>query len=74
MKLPEILLGGSFNGVKLQSETFHEPGESPDQPLAVFSAGQSNTWKHRSALRRAERFEHMTCDACLGPGDALGNG
>ena len=44
VKLPEILLGGSFNGVKLQSETFHEPGESPDQPLvAVFSAGQSNT-------------------------------
>ena len=54
VKLPEILLGGSFNGVKLQSETFHEPGESPDQPLAVFSAGQSNTWKHRSALRRSE--------------------
>ena len=51
VKLPEILLGGSFNGVKLQSETFHEPGESPDQPLvAVFSAGQSNTWKHRNAL------------------------
>ena len=59
VKLPEILLGGSFNGVKLQSETFHEPGESPDQPLAVFSAGQSNTWKHRSALRRSERFEHV---------------
>ena len=46
-------------GVKLQSETFHEPGESPDQPLAVFSAGQSNTWKHRNALRRSERFEHV---------------
>jgi hypothetical protein len=46
--------------VKLQSETFHEPGESPDQPLAaVFSAGQSNTWKHRNALRRSERFEHV---------------
>ena len=60
VKLPEILLGGSFNGVKLQSETFHEPGESPDQPLAaVFSAGQSNTWKHRNALRRSERFEHV---------------
>ena len=59
VKLPEILLGDSFNGVKLQSETFHEPGESPDQPLAVFSAGQSNTWKHRSALRRSERFEHV---------------
>ena len=59
MKLPEILLGGSFNGVQLQSETFHEPGESPDQPLAVFSAGQSNTWTHRNALRRSERFEHV---------------
>ena len=60
MKLPEILLGGSFNGVKLQSETFHEPGESPGQPLvAVFSAGQSNPWKHRNALRRSERFEHV---------------
>ena len=59
VKLPEILLGGSFNGVKLQSETFQEPGESPDQPLAVFSAGQSNTWKHRGALRRSERFEHV---------------
>ena len=49
MKLPEILLGGSFNGVKLQSETFHEP----DQPLAVFA------WQRRGALRRAERFEHV---------------
>ena len=57
VKLPEILLGGSFSGVNWQSETFHEPGESPDQPLAVFSAGQSNTWKHRNALRRSERFE-----------------
>ena len=43
----------------MQSETFHEPGESPDQPLAVFSAGQSNTWKHRNALRRSERFKHV---------------
>ena len=52
VKLPEILLGGSFSGVKLQTETFHEPGESPDQPLAVFS-------NHRKALRRSERFEHV---------------
>ena len=38
VKLPDILLGGSLNGVHLQSGTCHEPGESPDQPLAVFSA------------------------------------
>ena len=61
VKLPEILLGGSFNGVKLQSETFQEPGQPPDQPLAaVFPAGQPSTWKHRrGALRRAERFERV---------------
>ena len=34
VKLPEILCCGSFNGVKLQNEIFHEPGTSPDQPLA----------------------------------------
>ena len=55
VKLPEILLGGRFNGVQLQRETFQEPKES--QPLAGFSAGQSNTWKDRNALRRADRFE-----------------
>ena len=68
VKLPDILLGGSFNGVKLQSETFQEPGQPPDQgsqPLAAklaagYSAGQPCTWKHlRGALRRAERFEHV---------------
>ena len=52
VKLPEILRGGSLHGVSLQSETFHQPGESPDQPLAVFS-------NHRNALRRSERFEHV---------------
>ena len=46
--------------MKLQNEIFHEPGESPGQPLAVVSsAGQSNTWKDRNVLRRTERFEHV---------------
>ena len=49
MTLPEILLGGSFNGVKLQSEIFHEPGNSPDQPFS----------KQRSAAMRSERFDHV---------------
>ena len=30
VKLPEILLGGSFNGVNLQNEIFQEPGRSPE--------------------------------------------
>ena len=33
VKLSEILCCGSFNGLKLQNEIFHEPGTSPDQPL-----------------------------------------
>ena len=60
VKLPEILLGGSFAGVKLQSGIFQEPGESPGQPLAAVSlAGHSNTRKEGNALRRWERFEQV---------------
>ena len=51
VKLPEILLGGSFNGVRLQNEIFLEPGESP-----VFAG--PNKWE-RGASRRRERFEHV---------------
>lgn len=50
LKLPEVLLGGSFNGVKLQNEIFHEPTGSPE--------AEPNKWK-RGALRRSERFEHV---------------
>ena len=55
VKLPEILLGGSFSGVKLQSEIFQEPGGT----AAASLAGQSNTRKEGNALRRKERFEHV---------------
>ena len=36
-------------GVKLHSEVFHEPGNSPDQPFS----------KQRSAAMRSERFDHV---------------
>ena len=50
-KLPEILLGGSLNGVPLQSQTFSEPGSVPDfQGL--------DKWK-RGAQRREARFQHV---------------
>ena len=52
-KLPEILLGGSFNGVPLQSEAFSEPGAVPDfQGL--------DKWK-RGAQRREVRFMDVLC-------------
>ena len=50
VKLPEVLLGGSFNGVKLQNEIFQEPARSPE--------AEPNKWK-RGALRRSARFEHV---------------
>ena len=50
VKLPEILLGGSFNGVKLQNEIFQEPASSPE--------AEPDKWK-RGALRRSARFEHV---------------
>jgi len=50
-KLPEILLGGSFNGVPLQSQTFCEPGTVPD-----FQG--PDKWK-RGAQRREARFTHV---------------
>ena len=46
--------------MQFHSDTFHEPGKSPDQPLAVFSAGESNTRNHRNAVRRSERFKRVT--------------
>ena len=49
LKLPGILLDGSFMGVKLQSEIFNEPGNSPDQPFS----------KHRNASMRSDRFDHV---------------
>ena len=52
LKLTEILLGGSFKGVKLQNEIFSEPGEPP-------AFGGPNKWQ-RGALRRQERFDHAT--------------
>ena len=58
VKLPEILLGGSFNGVKLQNEIFLEPGQSP-----AFS--EPDKWK-RGALRRQERFQHVMHALALG--------
>ena len=56
VRLPEILLGGSFRGVKLQDDIFSEPGSKP-------AVGESrgpplDKWK-RSALRRQERFHHV---------------
>ncbi len=51
VKLPEILLGGSLNGVKLQSQTFLEPGTTP-----AFS--QLHKWD-RGARLREERFEKV---------------
>ena len=47
---------GESRAAESRGQNLPKPGESPDQPLAaVFPAGQSNTWKHRSALRRERR-------------------
>ena len=48
IRLPEILLGGSFHGVKLQNDIFSEPGRNPavggsrDAPLAKWKRGASS--------------------------------
>ena len=49
MKLPEMLLGGSLKGVKLQSEIFLEPGDVP-----AFSGLPKS---ERAARCREERFQ-----------------
>ena len=53
MKLPEILLGGSLNGVMLKNDIFMEP----DDP-AVGGVTGWNKWQ-RGALQRQERFKHV---------------
>ena len=56
MRLPEILLGGSCHGVKLQDDIFSEPGNNP---ATGGSRGPPlDKWK-RGALRRQERFQHV---------------
>ena len=49
LKLPEVLLGGSFNGCKLQSDVFQEPEDT----LAV---GKWHGKYARGAARLQERF------------------
>ena len=53
MKLPEILLGGSLNGVMLKNDIFMEPGDP-----AVGGVTGLNKWQ-RGALQRQERFKHV---------------
>ena len=53
VKLPEILLGGSLNGVMLKNDIFMEPGDP-----AVGGVTGLNKWQ-RGALQRQERFKHV---------------
>ena len=56
IRLPEILLGGSFHGVKLQDDVFLEPGSNP--AIGGSRGSPLEKWR-RGALQRQERFQHV---------------
>ena len=56
MRLPEILLGGSFRGVLLKDDIFLEPGSNP--AIGGSRGPPVDKWR-RGALQRQERFQHV---------------
>ena len=56
IRLPEILLGGSFHGVRLKDDVFLEPGGS--SAIGGSRGPPLDKWR-RGALQRQERFQDV---------------